>query len=82
MQLCERKIFSKYYGGLSNYVKKHTHYFFDDIINIKDFDLNNIEINENSYKNLLFYYIGYVREKDLKYVKVNSVNTLYLFSAK
>ena len=33
--------------------KKHTYYFFDDIINIKNFDPNNIKINEKSCKNIL-----------------------------
>ena len=32
----------------------HTYYFFDDITNIKDFDLNNIKIDERSYKIFLF----------------------------
>ena len=32
----------------------------------------------NSYKNTLTYYIGYVTIKDLKYVKINSVNRSYL----
>ena len=41
-------------------LKHHTHYFFNDIINIENFDPNKIEINEKSYKNILFYYIGYV----------------------
>ena len=27
-------------------IKNHTYYFFDDIINIKIFDLNNIELDE------------------------------------
>ena len=40
-------------------LKNHTYYFFDNIINIKDFDPNNIKINEKSYKNILIYYIGY-----------------------
>ena len=26
-------------------IKNHTYYFFDDIINIKDFDANNIKID-------------------------------------
>ena len=48
-------------------IKNHTYYFFDDIINIKDFDPNNIKIDEKSYKNILIYYIGYVTiKKDLK----------------
>ena len=35
-------------------IKNHTYYFFDDIINIKIFDLNSIKIVENPYKNILF----------------------------
>ena len=59
-------------------MKNHTYYFFDDIINIKDFDPDNIKIDEKSYKNILIYYIAYVMIKNLKYIKVNSVNSLYL----
>ena len=62
--------------------KKHTYYFFNNIINIKNFDLNNIKIDEKSYKNTLIYYIGYVTIKDLKYLKINSVNPLYLIFSK
>ena len=42
------------------------------------FQFTNIKTDEKSYKNILIYYIGYVTIKDLKYVKINSVNTLYL----
>ena len=55
-------------------IKSYTYYFFDDIINIIDFDPNNTKINEKSYKNILFYYIAYVTIKNLEYVKINSVN--------
>ena len=34
-------------------IKKQTYYFFDDIINIKNFGLNNSIINEKSYKSIL-----------------------------
>ena len=45
----------------------HTYYIFDDIINIKDFDPNNIKIDEKSCKSILICYIGYVTIKeDLK----------------
>ena len=33
-------------------IKNDTYYFFDDIIDIKDFDPNNIKIDEKSYKNV------------------------------
>ena len=59
-------------------IKDHVYYFFDDIIHIKDFDLNNIKIDEKSYKNILIYYIACVTIKDSKYVKFNSVNPLHL----
>ena len=68
---------------ISNKVKDNrTYYFFDDIINIKNFDSNNIKIDEKLYKNILIYYIGYLTVKDLKYVKINSVNPLYLIFSK
>ena len=34
-------------------IKNRTYYFFNDIIDIGNFDLNNIKIDENSYKNIL-----------------------------
>ena len=40
-------------------IKNRTYYLFNDIISIKDFDPNNIKIDEKSYKNILIYYIGY-----------------------
>ena len=63
-------------------IKNDTYYFFDDIININIFHPNNIKIDERSYKNVLIYYIGCVTIKDLKYVKINSVNLLYLIFIK
>ena len=63
-------------------IKNRTYYFFNDIINIKNFDPHNIEIDEKSYKNILIYYVGYVTIKDLKYVKINSANPLYLIFSK
>ena len=54
-------------------IKYYAHYFFDDIINIKNFDPNNIKIDENSYKNILIYYIVYVTIKYLKIIKINRV---------
>ena len=62
-------------------IKKCAYYFFDDI-NAKNFDPNNIETYEKSYKNILIYYIGYVTIKDSKYIKINSVNPLYPISNK
>ena len=40
-------------------IKGGTCYYFDDIIKTEDFDLDNILIDEKSYKNILAYNISY-----------------------
>ena len=57
--------------------KSCTYYFFDDMINIKNFDPNHVKMDKKSYKNIIIYYIGYITTKNLIYVKINSVNPLY-----
>ena len=59
-------------------IKNWTYYFFDDMINIKDFDSNLLKIDKKSYKSIDIYYIKYITMKDSDYVKINSVNFLYL----
>ena len=59
-------------------MKNHIYYVFNDIINIKIFDPNNIKIDEKSNKFIPVYFIGYVTIKDSKYIKIYSVNPLYL----
>ena len=59
-------------------IKNRKYYFFDDMINIKDFDSSILKIDQKSYKNIDIYYIGYITMKDSDYVKINSVNPLYL----
>ena len=63
-------------------IKNRTYYFFNNIINRKSFDPNKIKIDEKSYKIIVIYYIGYVTIKDLKYLKIYSVNLLYLIFSK
>ena len=55
-----------------------TYYFFDDMINIKDFDRDLLKIDKKAYKNVGIYYLGYITVKDSYYLKINSVNPLYL----
>ena len=62
-------------------IENHTYYLFNDVINIKNFDPNDVKIDEKSHKNILIYYIGYVMIKAPKYVKINGVN-LYTFLSK
>ena len=49
-------------------IKNCTCYFFNDRINIKNFDPNNIKKDKKSQKNIFIYYTGYVTIKDSKYV--------------
>ena len=58
-------------------LKSHIYYFFDDIINIKTFDLDNIKIDKKLYRNVICY-SGYVTIKDWKCIKINNVNPFYL----
>ena len=39
-------------------IKNWTCYFFDDMINIKDFDSNLLKIDKKSYKTLIFITLG------------------------
>ena len=48
------------------------------MINIENLDANEIKVDENSYKNILIYYIRYVAVKNINYVKIDSINPLYL----
>ena len=59
-------------------IKNRTYYFFDDMINIANVDPRLLKINKKSYKNIDIYYIGYITMKDSDYVKIKSVNPLYL----
>ena len=59
-------------------IKSRTYCFFNDSTIIKNFDPNNIKLEKKSYKNILISYIGYVRIKDSKYIKIYIVNRLYL----
>ena len=57
-------------------IKNRTYYFFDDMINIKDFDPNLLKIDKKSYKNIDIDCIVYIIVKDSHYVKINIVISL------
>ena len=59
-------------------IKNRTYYFFDDMINIENFDSKSFKIDKKSYKHINIYYVGYVTIKDSKYVNIHSVNLLHL----
>ena len=51
-------------------IKNWTYYFFDDMINIANFDPNLLKIGRRSYKNIDIYYAEYVTMKDSNCVKI------------
>ena len=59
-------------------IKNRTYHLFNVMINIEDFDSNLLKIDKKSYRNIDIYYIGYITMKEFDYVKINSVNPLYL----
>ena len=60
-------------------IKNRTYYFYNDIIDIKTFDSNNLKLDKKTYKDLYIYNIGYVTIKKIgDCYDVNSVNSLYL----
>ena len=60
-------------------IKNQTYYYFNDIINIKDFHSNLLRIDKKQYKDIDIYYIGYITVKKIGDCEnINSVNPLYL----
>ena len=64
-------------------IKNRTYYFYNDIINIEEFDSNLLKIDKKSYKNIGIYYIGYIKTKNIDdNENIYSVNSLYLIIGK
>ena len=60
-------------------IKTLTYYFFNDMINIKNFDSSLLKIDKKSYKNIHIYYIGYITIKKIDdHENIRSVNPLDL----
>ena len=60
-------------------IKNRTYYFYNDMINIKNFDPVSLKINRKSYKYIGIYNIGYITTKKLDdYENIYCVNLLYL----
>ena len=62
-------------------IKNRTYYFYNDMINLKNFEPNLLKIDKKSYKNIGIYNIGYITiEKIDDYEDIYSVNPLYLIT--
>ena len=60
-------------------IKNRTYYFYNDIIDLKDFDARLLKIDKKSYKNIGIYNIGYITtKKNDDCENIYSVNPLYL----
>ena len=60
-------------------IKNRTYYFYNDQINLNDFDASMLKVDKKSYKDIDIYYIGYVTFKEIANCNnINSVNPLYL----
>ena len=56
-------------------IRGRTYYFYNDLINVLDFEASNLKLDKKNWKDLDIYYIGYVDKKPDW--SVNSVNPLY-----
>ena len=46
-------------------IKNRTYYFYNDMINIKDFDARLLKTDKKSYKNIGIYNIGHITKKQI-----------------
>ena len=46
-------------------IKNQTYYFYNDMINIKNFDSNLLKIDKKPHKDFDIYYIGYITIKKI-----------------
>ena len=60
-------------------IKNRTYYFYNDIIDIENFNSSMLKLDKKSYKGIGIYNIGYITIKKIGDCKnINSVNPLYL----
>ena len=60
-------------------IKNRTYYFYNDMINLKNFEPNLLKIDRKSYKNIGIYNIGYITIKKIDDCEIiYSVNPLHM----
>ena len=60
-------------------IKNQTYYFYNDIIDLENFDSSLFKLDKKSYKGIGIYNIGYITIKKIGNCKnIYSVNPLYL----
>ena len=64
-------------------IKNRTYYFYNNIINIEEFNSSLLKIDKKSYKDIDIYYIGYITIKKISDFENNcSINPLHLITRK
>ena len=59
-------------------IKNRTFYFYNDIIDLENFESNMLKIDKKSYKDIGIYNIGYIINKKLVIVRILEVLILYI----
>ena len=60
-------------------IKNRTYYFYNDIIDLDEFDESKIKVDKKDFNDIDIYYLGYEHKKKIsKCDVINSVNPLYL----
>ena len=60
-------------------IKNRTYYFYNDIINLDEFDGSKIKVDRKNFNDINIYYLGYEYKKKITECnEINSVNRLYL----
>ena len=60
-------------------IKSRTYYFYNDIINLDEFDESKIKVDKKYFNDIDIYYLGYEHKKKISECNViSSVNPLYL----
>ena len=60
-------------------IKNQTYYFYNDIINLDEFNESKIKVDKKDFNDIDIYYLGYEHKKKISECNViNSVNPLYL----
>ena len=59
-------------------IKNKTYHFFNDMVDIKDFQSNLLTIDKKPHKDFDIYYVGYITIKEIgDYNHIRSINPLY-----
>ena len=60
-------------------IKNRNYYFYNDIINLYEFDESKIKVDKKDFNDIDIYYLGYEHKKKISECSfINSVNPLYL----